>query len=332
LSGQPAILFNLAQAQRKQFKIDNKLERLARAEEVLIAYRREGAGEVTPEVIEQVLTEIREQRAEYHRKREAEARTSEPPAMREARQHYERGEPADALASLEKAERVEGNARIVLLQIYRLRGQAAAQAGKPADAIEAFKKYLALEPAADGTGLNQEAEAPFAEAKKFWNGRQPLTLEHLPPGKVAPGKSVTIPVKIASDPLEMVKQRELRYRRQGFDEWETVSMAVTVDAAKLPPAPMPITGKSYRMEYYVDALDEHRGVLDSIGTAKAPLAFLVTKDAIVYPTPLYKKWWVWTAAVTVVAGGVATYFIITDDGLPDLDLASDVSDLGVLSW
>jgi hypothetical protein len=154
----------------------------------------------------------------------------------------------------------------------------------------------------------------------------------LPPGKVAPGKSVTIPVRIASDPLAMVKQRELRYRRQGFDEWETVSMAATSDAAKLPPAPMPITGRSYRMEYYVDALDEHKGVLDSIGTAKAPLAFLVTKDAIVYPTPLYKKWWVWTAAVTVVAGGVATYFIITDDGLPDLDLASDVSDLGVLSW
>jgi tetratricopeptide (TPR) repeat protein len=326
LSSRPGLLFNLAQAERKQFRIDAKLERLARAEQVIIAYRREAEGAVTPEVIEEILAEIREERADYHRQREAEARAAEPPAMSKARGHYQRGEAELALAAIDEAARVEGNTRLVVIQIYRLRGQAAAQAGKTEVAVDAFKRYLALESAADGTGISTEAEQAFADAKAFWEGRRPLAIEHLPPGKVAPGKEVTIPVRVASDPLGMVAQLEIRYRRQGFEPWDVVALDTAADAAKLPRAPMPIAGKSYRMQYYVAALDEQRGVLDSLGSEKTPLAFLVTKDAIVHPPALYKRWWVWTAAAAIVAGSVVTYVIVSDDGLPSgLEPIGDLS-------
>jgi tetratricopeptide (TPR) repeat protein len=325
LSRRPGILFNLAQAERKQYQIDGQLERLARAENQLLSYRREGKGQVDPAVIDQILQEIRAQREEYHRKREAEARTKEPPAMREAREHYQRGDAQAALAALDAAERTEGNERVVMLQIYRLRGQAAALAGQPDKAVAAFKRYLALEPAADGTGLREEAAPAFAKAKEFWKGKTPLKIEHLPPGKVPPGRKVTIPIRVASDPLEMIALRELHFRRQGASEWDSLPMTGDNDQAKLPSMPPAIAGKDYRMEYYIVALDGHKSVLDALGTANAPLAFLVTEDAIIRPPPVYKRWWFWAAAGAVAAGTVATVAIIQADGLPNDNITGDLS-------
>ena len=331
LTGRVGILFNLAQAQRKQFRVDAKLERLAHAEELIIQYKRDAEGAVEPEVIEEILKEIREERAEYHRQREAEARTAESKAMTSARENYQRGDAATALTYLDEAVKIKDNPRVVLMEIYRLRGQAAAVAGKNDEAVDAFKRYLALEPAADATGLSETAKPAFEQAHKFWEGRKPLAIDHLPPGRIAPGKSAEIPVRVASDPLSMVANREIRYRRQGDAKWEAVTIGKSKDAAKLPPAPMPIVGKEYRMEYYVVAVNEHRGVLDSLGRPKTPLAYLVTKDEIVYPTPIYKRWWVWTAAAAVIAGSAITYVIVTDDGLPDGDIIADVSK-GLVSW
>lgn len=325
LTKRPGILFNLAQAQRKQFTVDAKLDRLARAEDLVVTYRREAEGQVAPETIEQILSEIRAQRAEYHRKRDAEARAKEPPAMRQARERYQQGDSAGALKFLAKAEQTKGNPRVVLLQIYRLRGQAAALAGQTDVAVEAFKRYLAIEPAADGTGLQEAAMAAFESAKSFWKDKTPLKIEHLPPGKVPPQKPVNIPVKVASDPLKMVSRRELHYRRQGVKKWETIALTGSEPAARLPSTPLPLVGKKYRMEYYVLAQDRNQGVLDSLGNPNAPLGFLVTEDAIP-PKPIYKRWWFWAGTGAVVAGTVATILIVRGDGLPDnASIGGDVS-------
>lgn len=325
LSGRPGILFNLAQAQRKQFSIDGKLERLARAEELVITYRREGKGEVAEATLEQVLVEIRGDRAAYHRRREAESRSKEPASMREARELYQRGDAAGALAALERAEKVKGNERVVLLQLYRLRAQAAAQVGDRDTAVDALRRYLAIEPAADGTGLSDAATEAFSVAKEFWKGKQPLKLAHLPPGKVPPGAEVEIPIRVESDPLKMIAHRELRYRRQGDKEWQTVALSAGEPVAKLPRTPPPLVGKEYRMEYVVTALDRNRAELHTLGSESAPLAFLVTEDAIVRPPPIYKRWWFWAGVGAVAVGTVTTIAIIKYDGLPDAKLGGNVS-------
>ncbi len=327
LTGNAAVLFNLAQAERKQYQIDNELDRLARAEEQLKTFRREAPGKVAPETIDAILTEIREQRAEYHRKRESEARSKEPAAMAEARRLYSTGDATGALAALTAAEGTAGNPRIVLLQLYRLRGQAAVLAGQEEQAVDAFKRYLAIEPAADGTGLRDEARTAFDRAREFWKSKTPLKLDHLAPGKVPPGKPVTIPVKIASDPLGMIVKRELRFRKKGAKKWDTIPLARAKAQAKLPVMGPPLVGKEYPMEYYIVALDSNGGVLDTIGTPSAPLGFLVTEDAIIRPPPIYKRWWFWAATGAVVAGTVATIAIVTNDGLPDGEISGDVSAL-----
>ncbi len=327
LSKAPEILFNIAQAERKQFQQDGRLERLSRAEDMIVTYRDTARAKIdaaTLEKIESIISELRTQRAEYYRRRDAEARTKEPDAMREARDRYQQGDGPGALDAIERAEKTKGNPRVVLLAIYRLRAQAAVMSGNADLAAEAFKHYLAIEPAADDTDLSEEAKPAFVAAKEFWKGKAPLKIEHLPPGKVAPRKPVTIPIKVASDPLQMVRSRVLHYRQQGFKQWNTIKLQPSEDSARLPATPLPLVGKAYRMEYYVVALDENSAVLDSLGTSSAPLAFLVTKDAIVRPTPVYKRWWVWAAAGAVVAGSIATYAIVTNDGLPDSPTVGDL--------
>jgi hypothetical protein len=327
---QPAFLFNLAQAQRKQFSVDGELERLARAEDLIKTYRREGKGEVAPQTLDQILTEIRTQRAEYQRRREAESRSAEPEAMAEARNLYRGGDGAGALKALEQAEKQKGLKRVVLVQLYRLKGQAAALAGNADLAAGAFKHYLALEPAAEGVGLSEAAVPAFQAAQSYWKGKKPLTIEHLPPGKVPPQKPVSIPVRVASDPLHMIQTRKLYYRRQGTPKWETIELGRADDSAELPKTPLPLVGKSYKMEYYITAMDRNGAVLDTLGTPTAPLAFLVTEDAIKRPPPIYKRWWLWAGVGAVVAGSIATYAIINDDGLPDNSaIGGDVSGLEI---
>lgn len=323
---QPALLFNLAQAQRKQFTVDHHLDRLAKAEDLILTYRREGKGEVAAATLDEILTEIRGQRAEYQRRREAESRASEPRAMAEARRLYRLGDGKKAVAALARAEKVEGIKTVALVQLYRLKGQAAALAGDATLAVAAFERYLALEPAAKGVGLSEASLPYFEAAQTFWKGKTPLAIDHLPPGKVPPGKPVTIPVRIASDPLHMVRARKLYYRCEGASRWDVIALGASDTSAHLPRTPLPLTGKSYRMEYYVVAMNAHGAVVDALGSATSPLAFLVTEDAIVHPTPIYKKWWLWAGIGAVAVGAIATVAIVTNDGLPDAPLIGDVSE------
>jgi len=322
LSGYVPMLYNMAQAHRRQFEVDGKLEHLAKAESLVRTYRSSGGAQVDPSVLEELLQVLSAQRVEYQRKREAQARAQEAPAMREARMHYEQGDGAGSLAALDTAQAAPGNTRLVLVQIYRLRGQAAMMAGDRAQSVEAFKRYLALEPASDATGLSDEAAPAFAEAKSYWSQREPLKVEHLPPGTVAPRKKVSVPVRIASDPLKMIKQREFRYRREGAKTWTSLAMRNETLEVELPANPMPTKGREYKMQYYITVTDSHAGELDSLGTAKAPLAFLVSKDAIIRPPPLYKRWWFWAGAGAVLAGGITTYAIIKSNELPAVEVGN----------
>ncbi len=324
LSGHAPVLYNMAQAHRRQFEVDAKLEHLAKAEALVRTYRSLGGTQVAPKVLEELLQTLSGQRADYQRKREAQARSQESAQMREARTQYEQGNGQASLASLVSAQRARGNSRVVLVQIYRLRGQAAMMAGLEGKAVEAFKRYLALEPAADGTGLSDASQPAFAQAKEYWSNREPLAVEHLPPGTVAPEKKVTVPVRIASDPLQMIERREVKYRREGTKNWTTLAMRNETLEVELPANPMPAEGNAYKMQYFITAIDVDTAELNSLGTAEAPLAFLVSKDAIVRPPPIYKRWWFWAGAGAVVAGGIATYAIIKANELPGVQVG-DVS-------
>jgi len=325
LSGYVPVLYNMAQAHRRQFEVDGKLEHLAKAEALVRSYRSSGGSQVDPTVLEELLSDLSGQRQEYQRKREAEARSQESKEMRSARTQYEQGDGKAALASLEIAHNTPGISRLELVQMYRLRGQAAMMAGDQAQAVDAFKRYLALEPAADGTGISEQSSPAFAAAKEYWSQRIPLTVEHLPPGTVAPKKKVVVPIRIASDPMKMIEQRELRYRREGADSWTTLSMRNETLEVELPANPMPKEGKEYKMQYYITATDSKTAELHTLGTAKAPLAFLVSKDAIVRPPPLYKRWWFWAGAGAVLAGSITTYAIIKSNELPAVEVG-DVSE------
>lgn len=325
LSGYVPVLYNMAQAHRRQFEVDGKLEHLAKAEALIRSYRSAGGQQVDPKVIEELLSLLAKQREEYQRKREAQARAKESGDMRNARAHYEHGNGKEALVALDAAQKKAGNTRDDLVQIYRLRGQAAVMANDRAGAVDAFKRYLALEPASDGTGLSEESMQAFAEAKEYWSQRTPLKVEHLPPGTVAPKKKVTVPVRIASDPLKMIDSREFKYRREGEKEWTTLSMRNETLELVLPANPMPTEGKEYKMQYYITAKNAASGELQSLGDEKTPLAFLVSKDAIPKKPPIYKRWWFWAGAGAVVAGGLSTYFIIESNKLPGVKIG-DVSE------
>jgi hypothetical protein len=63
-----------------------------------------------------------------------------------------------------------------------------------------------------------------------------------------------------------------------------------------------------RVEYYIEAVDEQGGVLQSLGTEDRPFAFTVREER-----PLYQKWWFWTIAGAVVVG-TTTALVTTREG------------------
>ncbi|MBI5478257.1 MAG: tetratricopeptide repeat protein [Deltaproteobacteria bacterium] len=319
----PALLYNLGQAHRKQYALDGKVEHLRAAREVFQTYLREVPDSPQKPVLEQIMRALEQQQQDFEKKMRAELAVPEPAKLKEARRSYDSQDYGAALTALTEALQGKGNRREHLVTIFRLLGQTAALTGEEAGATEAFKRWLALDPQGE---LPADADArtlrALAAAKEFWKGRERLRIEHLPPGRVPPATPLAIPVSVPSDPLKMIHHLEFLFRRAAESRFERQVLARGQGAVSLTAAFLRDSRKPYRVEYYVVALDEHGGTVDSLGSEGMPLAFLVTREA--RPGRWYTKWWVWAIAGTVAAGAATTGAVLgtRSSGYPATDFPS----------
>lgn len=231
-----------------------------------------------------------------------------------------------------------------LVEAYRWQGLALAAQGKTDDAVLAFRRLLAIDPAFQlPKGTSPKLASPFFQAAGMARGVQGIRLRHEPP---APGDAkgpLTLEVELASDPLHMVQAVRFQYwpkDKPGARENVVQAMREPGRAAfALPPE-----RRATAVEYSFEALNEAGGVLAVAGgdghvfslapipngmvaAVSAPPTMPPNRSLDLSPppspggaesvvrredevgrdegTPWYKSWWFWTAVGVAVAGGVA---------------------------
>ncbi|NMB74826.1 MAG: tetratricopeptide repeat protein [Myxococcales bacterium] len=230
-----------------------------------------------------------------------------------------------------------------LAEAYRWQGLALAAQGKTDDAVLAFRRLLAIDPAYQlPKGTSPKLASPFFQAAGMSRGSQGIRLGHELPAPAGAGGPRVLEVELVSDPLNMVQTVRFQYwpkDRPGAREKVVQAMHGPGRAAFALPPEM----TSMPVEYSFEALNEAGGVLAVAGGighvfSLAPAAGGMTAAVAPPPnppkahpldlalpppdgesgplsrreaseerdgrTPWYKSFWFWTAVGVVVAGGV----------------------------
>jgi hypothetical protein len=158
---------------------------------------------------------------------------------------------------------------------------------------------------------------PFGRYKQQWieEGRPgvekvekapaPVVLRHAPETQVPQGRSIAISGSF-DDPDRRVAKVALFFRSGSSGKFLEIpaKLALKTFQATIPGAAV----KPPLVEYYVQASDEGGLAIASRGDAETPLRVAVQDDS---SGSVFGKWWFWTGAGAVVAGGVAAAFLLS---------------------
>jgi len=170
--------------------------------------------------------------------------------------------------------------------------------------LEALRENpsLRLDPLLRSDGILDVFRAARAlfDAERARSDREAPVISAAAPAEAAvAGASVRVTVRIRDN--GRVASAELYFRDSDNVEFRSVPMDALEE--DLFHAWIPETFvRAPVLEYYILAGDD-AGNLSYEGTRQAPLSATVKQGVVT--RPWYKKWWVWTIAAVVVAGGVA---------------------------
>ena len=227
------------------------------------------------------------------------------PHLSWAKDEYDRLEFDRAARTLQRAIEYSRNCRWDLAEIYRLKAFVDAVNADRERCQRAFEILLALDPDyVMPSDVPPKIQACFADAQRVPPERRELRLVHRSPTLVPSNAPVSLPVRVV-DPLRLVDQVQVYFRRQGVKVYTVVTaradenVSIVIPALSLPP-----DEDGYKIEYFIRAVDRWEGALEEDGSAKKPLMFAVEAGS---PSEggLVAKWWFWASiigAVAVVAG------------------------------
>jgi tetratricopeptide (TPR) repeat protein len=342
LSRSPKLLFNIAQAERKQYAIDARVERLRRAKELYRTYVRLGEDAELRKLAEGHVRDLDRELVEAQRREAAvrpgstgaprgatvaagrtalrfEVAASDSPALRDAKAAGSAGDYGQALTLLDAGIQRGGNSRAAMIEIQRLRGICAALAGNRAVAKDAFSRLVAIDGEARlPAEVPSEVTTLFLDVVREAPAGRTLTLQLRTPPSLRPGDTLTVQLTLGADPLGLVRRRQVYYRPAGAAKYSSVSADATglVSLPALQPAaglpgskpPAPELTPS-AVELYASGLDAYGNVLVQDAAADAPrlvvpdqAAFASTQKSADKDRAWYDRWWVWGIAGGVVAG------------------------------
>jgi tetratricopeptide (TPR) repeat protein len=315
------MLFDIAQCYRRMYEGGRDLGHLTKALDIYRAFlrqapanasKRPAAEELVPR-LERTLAE------ETRRQREALlARAVGREGLAIAERLINDGALKEAALAIDRVLQSRENPRDVILDALAKKGLVAGRLGQEAAATEAFKRALALDPGLVlPFGGGAATTAACDAARRFWQGKRPLTVTHVAPGSLQRNRAARLAVTIESDPLAMVTQMAVHYRLAGQGAYSSASAPVRAAAVEIPSTFLAGLDEGTRVEYYIVALDAAEGELTSMASAKEPFVVAIaggggpgggpgSRPAV---TPWYRKWWVWAIAGSVAVGaGLGAYF------------------------
>lgn len=252
-----------------------------------------------------------------------------------AKELLARGEYEDALYELDLAGRLPGNTLRIVADLHATRAQALLLKEPPdrSTARDLLVEMLHIDPEATLLGKAPPAVKTFVDGIR---AEQVLVL-HEPIAVARAGRPMRVRARVI-DPKNEVTNLRLYYRAHGLHGYSMEPMTKGAsgwtgylrEPALL--APEGVTDE-YLIDYYITALNTSETVLDSNGSAAVPITAQIsaTRDeragihtgvdltavaeiregpppepelAIAPTVPIYKRWYVWTAAGVVVLGVV----------------------------
>ncbi|HOX47100.1 MAG TPA: hypothetical protein PK668_26135 [Myxococcota bacterium] len=244
------------------------------------------------------------------------ARAAEP--LEQAEQLLIAMEYGKALKLAEAVLREPGSGPGELVAALRMQGLCLTALGREAEAVEVFRRLLAIEPAFRlGEDLSPKMRSGFTTALGLSVDQPPLRVSHVPPVVSGALRELRLVARLEADPLRMVKGLRLRYRTAGGLR----ELSVLVDGPKGVAFKLPERYLADEFTYWFEAFNEHGGVLARVGSPEAPLELrAVPAPPVVAPAPVaappppalepeepgrwYASWWFWTVVGVVVAGAV----------------------------
>jgi len=219
-----------------------------------------------------------------------------------------------------------------LVAAYRIKGLSLAALNRKPESVEAFRRLLAIEPAFRlPKSISPKLRTPFYQAVGMAVDQKPIAIEHTPPEAGQRLGGTRLRARLTADPLKMVRGLRFRYLSAGRDK----ELSVLVDGPKTVSFKLPDRFEGEVFRYWVEAFNEHGGVLAAAGSRAEPFelkpkpkpapimasaqpgpdpAAAVASGATSPPpeetadepggSSWYRSWWFWTVVGVVVAGAV----------------------------
>jgi len=156
-----------------------------------------------------------------------------------------------------------------LAAAFRLQGMCMIGMGKTKQAIESFRKLLAVQPTYRiPEESSPNVKAPFFKALSM-KGQKPIALSHKTPVKIPKRLGgYKLFVKVESNPFKMIRTVRLRYQAKESGKWLQVKAKVKRPGRVGCKLPKKLRAKEIR--YYFEAVNKKGGVLGRAGSADQP--------------------------------------------------------------
>lgn len=245
-----------------------------------------------------------------------------------------------------------------LAKAYEIQGTCLASLGKTKNAVQSFRRLLAIDPGFRfGENVSPKIAEPFEQALKESEGQKKITLSHHALAEMMTPDRLELKATLEADPLSMVKKIRMSYRVDGGKQHQKMkrikgTKTVTMRFSK--------KLKAKEIRYWFEALNRHKGVLARTGSQSEPFVVkiqpppppvvavspVVKKKPEAKPPGLppealppakklppeedgdsgawYRQWWLWTGVGVLVTGAVVAAVLATGSGEPSGDLEYDV--------
>lgn len=262
-------------------------------------------------------------------------------AVQEANGLLRRMSYRKALQAVEKVIVAPDSGPAELIEAYRIQGLSLAALNRKADAVKAFRRLLAIQPTFRlPKSVSPKLRTPFYQAVGMAVDQAPIEVAHKPPEVGERLGGTRLRARLKADPLKMVFGLRFRYLHKD----QVKELSVLVDKPKAVSFKLPDGYEGDTFRYWVEAFNEHGGVLASAGSQSEPFVLKVKPKPVVVasvatrPDPVaaavtepppaepgddegsswYRTWWFWTV-VGVVAAGAVTGGVLagTAGGDPD---------------
>jgi tetratricopeptide (TPR) repeat protein len=267
------------------------------------------------------------------------------PDMEKAAQLFKQMNYRGALKLAQRALKSAESEPDDLVSAYRITGLCLSALGRDSQAVQSFKKLLAIDPSFRlSRDISPKLTPPFKKALRLVENLDPISLVHQEPDSPGALAGLELKVTIQSDPFSMVSAVRLQYRVGGA--WRQMKTAgVKAPSTVFVTLPEDLEGGA--VAYYFEAQNRHGGILARAGSEAEPFRIEIhaTRSIVAVETPppvpdlskaatdptgsgtsrtspddhenggtpWYQSWWFWTAVGVAVAGAATATVLVVGD-------------------